>query len=810
MPISTHTFPRRPIIVTAQKREQNLQDVAISMQAFSGDQLNEMNVSQAYQVIKLAPNVNLSGQNQANRAIQIRGIGTSDFFAASPGSVGIYMDEVTINSPYMTSVGLYDMERVEILRGPQNSLFGRNTTAGAINYISNKPVVGGDTDGFARATIGNFNRIEVEAAGTFQTGDTSAIRIAGKSFNRDGLWDDISTGQDYGEKDRKSLRGTWVWEPNEQTQVTANAHWGTEDSEVDPIRIIGTRILPNGQFVGPSLANTQLDWDGTDYNTFNGHGVKPSSPNWNEVRPTGDNRHDMDTFGAYLKIIYDMEWAEFTSITAYDESDTQFVVDSSGSGNATPSTVSGILEDNITIDQDQHFEQFSQEFRLTSPQDERLRWIAGLYYFKEDAVLGQNIRFGAANLISSPVVPLCLPVGVPPGPPIVTGGSLGLWGVSQGFGCGFLGAGFGDVMSFSIATMENEVWSPYVHLNFDISDNFTLTAGVRFTNDTKKMSSYEVGIADLTGNDVTTFYGVEEMRALSAAQIAAGIASPVCTSNGRTCGQNLTNRPDLDAEEWGGILGIDWRMNEDVMLFANYSRGFRSGRHDVEFLHGPQTGFPLADSTPETLDAYEVGLKSTLANNTLQFNVSAFFYEWNNKQTFFVDPVTGPAFSNTPKSEAQGIEFEVKWAPNDAFYVSAGLGLLDTEVIEDSDLPNDDVGHELQQAPPESFNIAAFYDIPVGNNLLRIGGDYAYRAAAKNSLATEDLSDEVDKQELLGLRATYIFGDDQRYEVSLIGENLLESRYCSYHFNLAAISGTVTCVANEGTALWGLQGVMRF
>jgi len=357
--------------------------------------------------------------------------------------------------------------------------------------------------------------------------------------------------------------------------------------------------------------------------------------------------------------------------------------------------------------------------------------------------------------------------------------------------------------------MENEVWSPYVHLNFDINDNFTLTAGFRYTNDTKKMPSYYVALADLTGNDTDTFYGVEDMLALSASQLASGIASPVCTG-GRLCGQDLTNRPNLDAEEWGGILGLDWRPNEDMMLFANYSRGFRSGRHDVEFLHGPHTGFPLADSTPETLDAYEVGFKSTLADSTVQFNASAFFYKWNNKQSFFVDPVTGPAFSNVPKSESKGLEFELKWAPTDAFYVAAGLGLLDTKVTEGSALPSDEVGHELQQAPKESFNFAAFYDIPVGSNLLRIGGDFAYRAAAKNSLATEDLSDEVDKQELLGLRATYIFGDNQSYEVSLVGENLLESRYCSYHFNLVAISGTVTCVASEGTALWGLQGVIRF
>ena len=348
------------------------------------------------------------------------------------------------------------------------------------------------------------------------------------------------------------------------------------------------------------------------------------------------------------------------------------------------------------------------------------------------------------------------------------------------------------------------------HFNFDIGDDFTITAGVRYTDDTKKIPSYYVGLADLTGNDTSTFYDVNGMLALSSGQIAAGQASNVCNNPGRLCGEDITNRPDLKAEEWGGILGIDWRPNENMMLFANYSRGFRSGRHDIEFLHGPHTGFPIADSQPETLDAFEVGFKSTLADNTLQLNASAFFYEWKNKQSFFVDPATGPAFSNVPKSEVKGLEVEVAWAPTEAFYLSAGLGLLDTEITEASGLPSDELGHELQQAPPTSFNLAAFYDIPVGNNLLRIGGDFAYRDKSKNALAEADLSDELDKQELLGLRATYLFGDSQQYEVSLIGENLLESRFCGYMFNLAAINGNVTCVANEGTALFALQGQVRF
>ena len=816
------------VIVTAQKREESLQDVPIAMQAFSGDEVNSLGISTASDVVDFAPNINLSGQNQANRAISIRGIGTSDFFAASPGSVGIYMDEVTMSSPYLTSVGLYDMERVEILRGPQNSLFGRNTTGGAINYISRMPDVGGDRDGFARVTYGRYNRIEVEAATSLQLGDTAAIRIAGKSYDRDGIWNNMADGgREYGEKDRKSIRGTIVWEATDRTTVTANVHWGKEDSQIDPQRVIGTRTDPSGLMdaadPNTNLNNQQLVWEGVDYNTVNGQGVDASYPNWEDISHTGSDTHRLDALGLFLKVQHDFDWATLTSITAYDDSDSRAVTDSGGQGNLTPTPVSiaaGLNqpEENIVIDFDQEFKQFSQEIRLTSSQDQRLRWIAGFYYFQEESVLAQNIRLGVGipyaapplNLITGGLVPpTCSEIGtVPVGAPALAGGSLGLWGVSQAFGCGFQGAGYSDVMSFSIATMENTVWSPYAQFEFDVRDDLKLTLGLRYTDDVKEIPSYYVGLLDITGIPVDTFFTEELLRSTAATQLASGTASATC-GGGRLCAMDTT-RADLEATEWGGKAGLDWHITPDHMVYASYSRGFRSGRYDVEFLHGPQTGFPLADSTPETLDAYEMGLKSSLLNGTMQVNIAGFFYEWKNKQAFFVDPITGPAFGNIPASESRGLELELKWSPRTDIYFSAGLGLLDTEITEASPLPFDEEGHELQQAPEVSYNLMANKDFQIAGGTLSLQMNFAYRSESSNSLATLDLSDELGKAELLGARATYVFGPQQQYQISAFGENLLESRYCGYMFGLAAINGSVTCVANEGQAMWGIQGGMRF
>jgi iron complex outermembrane receptor protein len=571
------------------------------------------------------------------------------------------------------------------------------------------------------------------------------------------------------------------------------------------------------------ISGQQLVWEGVDYATYNAQGVDASFPQWENIGHSGSDTHDIELFGAWLKIALDLDWGSLTSITSYDDSETRFVTDSGGQGNTNPTPVSiaaGLSqpEENISIDQDQAFEQWSQEFRLQSKQDQRMRWIAGLYFFGEDSVLAQNIRFGVGIPAAAPPLnaitgglapPTCSEIGVVPiGAPAIAGGSLGLWGVSQGFTCGYQGAGYSDIMSFSIATMENFVWSPYAQIEYDISDDLTFTFGVRYTDDTKEIPSYFVGFVDITGLAVDTFFTEELLRSTAATQLGNGTAAPVCTG-GMFCAQDTT-RADLTAEEWGGKIGLDWAVSESTMLWGSYSRGFRSGRYDVEFLHGPQTGFPLADSSPETLDSYEIGAKMTLANNTVNFNVSVFFYEWENKQAFFVDPVTGPAFGNIPAAESQGVEFELFWSPTPTLLISAGLGLLDTEITEASPLPFDELGHELQQAPETSYNLLVNKDFELANGRLSFQVDYAYRDESSNSLATADLSDKLGEAELLGARATYAFGTDEKFEVSVFGENLLESRYCTYMFGLGAINGSVTCVANEGQAMYGIQGNFRF
>jgi len=236
------------IVVTAQKRSENVQKVPITMQAYTGEQLQNAGVSQLTDVTRLAPNLNVVVQNALSQHIVIRGVGTNEFFGNAPSSVGMYMDEVTMNSSYMSTLGLFDMNRVEVLRGPQNSLFGRNTTGGAVNYITNMPRVGKDkADGYALLTYGRNNLTEFEGGVSLPVSSTVALRLAGVYHQRDGIWHNLDSGdRSYGDEKRYSERATLVWEPSSSTRVTVSAHSARSNGGAQPQKMAGhcSTILP--------------------------------------------------------------------------------------------------------------------------------------------------------------------------------------------------------------------------------------------------------------------------------------------------------------------------------------------------------------------------------------------------------------------------------------------------------------------------------------------------------------------------------------------------------------------------------------
>lgn len=797
------------IIVTAQKRSESIQEVPIAMQVLNGNDLAKMGVQKASDITKMSPNVNISGQSSANKQISIRGVGTSDFFGTATGAVGIYMDEVTMSAPYLTGMGLYDMERVEVLRGPQNSLFGRNTTGGAVNYISNLPEVGGETDGYVFVTLGNHGLLESEAAASFNVSSNSALRLAGKTYSRDGIWKNLSDGgSDFGEKSRYSFRASYVHELGDATTLIANFHAADEDSQMDPVRVVGTRIengLPERGPAPTTRLPDQVDFETFYADTYTTQGDNPSTADWHDVYVNHSQPYEMQNTGGYLKLQHDFKWAEFTSITSFDHTEVRWGYDIGG--NANPGNVSGLSQhiENLggpaaapqsiqAINQDQEYDQWSQELRLVSGDGAAFKWIAGLYFYGEEATLGQNINFGISGL----------PFGAGP-----AGGGLVI--------LAFAGNPANQQTSFSIGETENFVWSPYIHTEFDLSDDLSLTFGLRYTDDTKKLPSLIVGNLDNSLKPVGYFWDIPSM-------LTATEGHPLCDfdndgnlfsggtadNSGTLCRQEIGgDHEELEFSEFGGKLGLDYKLDKETLIYGSVSRGFRSGKSDVEFLHGPHTGIPRQNVDVEILNAFEAGVKTSLLDGSLMLNSALFYYIWKDQQQFFVGP-QGPDFVNIDESKLKGLEVEFRWNLTSTFALQGGFGLQDTEITKSSDEAAAEVGHELPFAADKSANILLTKDFEIGDTYLTAQVDYQYRSAPKAYAKDRLLVDELEATNELNARLTWNFGDDDQYEMTLYGNNLTGDKRCTYKWELTALAGAAYCVATEGETMYGITGRMAF
>ena len=779
------------IVVTAQKRSESVQDVPITVNVLTGDQLDAMAVRTTEDIIKVFSGFTVQTSSAINAGLTIRGVGTSNFHITGQQAVGEYMDGVSLISPFTSSLGLFDMERIEVLRGPQNTLFGRNTTGGAVNYITRKPVVGGEMNGYGRLRVGNEGRVDFEGALEFPMGETFSARVAVSSQNRDSVWNNLvenDNGLEPGEIERNSARLLVNWEPGEQTGVLLNIHTnrdrGTRRAQkthgiwdangVQPVNVAGGGVLPlasalasGAGILGPvhdcparfggedgfdGLSNCVTWVPRTPANLTN-----PSTENWRDVYDHGSMKSDIDFDGVNLTIDHDFGGVALTSITSWDEISLDFTSTSTG-------TIDG---EGFYPGQAGTWEVFSQELRLTSTADSALRWIAGGYYSKEDDRL--------ATIINR------TDHGSPP---------------------------FGLVPSITI-DQDVTILSAYGQLEYDVSDNGTLTFGARYTDDDKSgISVARVAAFNETGAPGAPRYPLNQYIGLELFDQMTDPPSGLCPPpvGGFPC------RLDIDVEqklqEWGYKLGYDHQISDTAMAYASYSRGFKSGAFDTRAL-AAFAGTADEPVEPEFLDAFEIGFKSTLADGTMELNGAFFFYVWEDRQQFDVDDLGRPAFLNIPEAEITGFDLEMKWVPADNWYISGGLTYLDSEVTDGGTLRTVVEGAQMPNTPEWSLAGLAQYDIPMGDNNLRLQAnirwnDEQYSGTAGNP---EQLRNSTF---YLNARASYYFGTEQQYEVSLWGENITAQKACGSDGTLDSLNYIHTCVPNPGMAFYGVTFLVDF
>ncbi len=320
-PVAAHAQIEQ-IIVTATKRAKEQQKIPVTMQAFSGDELQYLGVDSAQDILTLSANLGINGSNEVNKGFTIRGVGTNNFHGNVNQAVGVYQDEVSMSTPFSGVLGVFDIARVEILRGPQNALFGRNTPGGAIEYLSVLPTIGSGPAGYLRGNFGQDAQADLEGALGFDFGKTAAARFSFQSVNQDGLFTNMAPGREgekLGERDRQSARLQVLWEPADATSVLFNAHVGYSRGNNIGNKAIGLRD-PDDPSQPCALSEIIR---GSDYQTRNdcvaANGFNPSSDDWETVYNASGAQAQIDIEGGFLKLTQQIGGGyTFTSVTAIE------------------------------------------------------------------------------------------------------------------------------------------------------------------------------------------------------------------------------------------------------------------------------------------------------------------------------------------------------------------------------------------------------------------------------------------------------------------------------------------------------------
>lgn len=647
------------IVVTAQKRSESSQKVPVAINAFSSEQLKSVGTVNATTVAQLVPGFTVAPSFRGPQIYTLRGVGfnTPNLSASSP--VGVYVDEIAYPYPVMTDGLALDLERVEVLKGPQGTLYGRNTTGGLINFIAKKPSQ--DSEGYVRMSVGNYKSYGVEGALAGGITPTLSARLAFKLDKSDEGWQvSVTRGDKRGKVDKMSSRLTLLWEPTSNLEATLTGNWWRDNSEtivgqaiaVYPKAFGGNTNAPGWVAAMNALGFTREQIVSQAFNP-----TRASQANWvvNDLRwggtvggrnfnkPPLDTRKDNDLWSLASRVNWRISDAiALTSLTSYARYRQDQPVD-----------VAGWEIENTLSRGNGDIESFQQELRLAGNYD-RFDFIFGGFY-GNDRISVNDRNWGATV---SPLAASLRPLGAMFAG--LAGGTLAqqedaLWG-------------FRDWQNKDDQTVKT--WSVFAQGNYDVTDKLKLTLGLRYTQDKVRSVGCSLDQGDnsiaATWNAFFNGIGINSNVApggcvtylddIEPAFLSRQDADP--TNDLPYPGQGLV-RKSLSQNNLAGRIALSYQANNDLMIYGSATRGFKSGTiPNIDSNVGTQRN-PVSQ---EEIRAYEVGFKSKPLPGVV-FNASGFYYDYRDKQVFGAVPDLIYTYLtrlvNIPKSNIYGGEVEL-------------------------------------------------------------------------------------------------------------------------------------------------------
>ncbi len=582
VPAAAHAQVLEEVVVTAQKREQNIQDIGIAISAFSSEQISELGWTNAEHVAEHTPGLIATSYNNAGTIslFSIRGVAQTDFNDHQEAPTLVYLDGAYLPQTSAAGAAMFDMERVEVLKGPQGTLYGRNATGGLVHLITARPT--NETTGYIDLHVAEHSRVRAEGALSGAFSENVQGRLSFLRLQNDSYFDN-RIGEDLRETEATHLRAQLQAQLSDNWEANLSFHWGEFDN---PAAAYGhrTAVLNAdglGEFGGPA----DVDFGGYVDNDGDFYAGDFGSP--------GPN--DAEGWIATLNLEYHVgDSIRLVSVTNLQNQEKDYQEDSDSS----PADFGNFLTQQAADD-------FAQEIRLEGSTD-KLDWITGFYYLQIDG--DYRVSFNFPDYFGYSIFPN------------------------------------------NLYSLETTSWAAFGQLEYQLMDNLTLVAGVRWTEDDKDFTS--VVTCDDFGPPPTD-NGCDDFGLL------LDDLSPFDLS-----------RSDSD---YTGKLQLDWAVSDDTLIYAGVNRGMKAGG----FLGSIDAGATLAELEfePEILHAFEVGFKTSFAEGRARLNGSAFFYDYEDYQAFVFQGITSVIVNRD--AEITGAELELIAQPAEGWDLLLGVSLMD-------------------------------------------------------------------------------------------------------------------------------------
>lgn len=708
------------VIVTAQRREEDLQSSPVSVFAVSAGRIAELGVNDPQTLADFVPNLSMgdgTGRGSGGTSISIRGVSEARVTPVLDPAVGIYIDDVYFGRPQTSFLKLIDVERIEVLRGPQGTLFGKNSTGGAIRYVTQKPDFD-EVKGYIKTTLGNYDRHDLKGAVNLPVSDTFAVRVGAASMARDGFVSQIGGGPDLGTEDTKFSSVQLRWAPNEKTDVHFGVDYTDRNADDGATKLI--------DYFGFNGANDRARSSGSsDWNNRWGNTALAYNPEIPADLYTVDaggllSSNNADSLGAVLNVTYDLsDEITLNSITGYRKVEERTDRDPDGQESAH-TFFDGLAEEGTDF--------FSQELKFSgSSIGNRLLWVAGLYYSKDEPYRINFENRDGRNAFANGVLQLN-----------------------------------------DSAFQETESLGIYAQATYDVTEKLAVTLGLRYSEEEKTFSVSQVAVWDFDLESLGNQLGVGPFS------LPRGLAC-----DPRITGSCVSQEPLSGGETFTDAsprFAVEYQWTDAVMTYGSVSKGFKSGG----------TNDSVADiDTPfdqEEIWSYEVGVRSEWFDRRLRLNLTGFTMDYSDKQ-ITISPSDDNGSSclnrctdNIGDATITGWELDSILALTDRFTLSASAGGIDAEWDSVKSGAGVSESTPFARAPELSYTLGGryTYDFSSGASLVATL-DYAYTDDQESS-PQDSTSLTIPAYDLMTARLRFTTGDG-KWSASVFCTNCLDEEY---------------------------------